>query len=96
MRISISPSYSVTMTKSSATATTTIMEYEMAHQQQESKPTSPTQPSTQTIIRKSYSISTERKTNRKYVRKGANKWYLDEHLGQYRYVNEKRSSIYIY
>lgn len=81
------------MTKTTKTITTTqaTMEYEMTHQPQDGKQLTAQLP----VIRKSYSISTERKTNRKYVRKGANKWYLDEHLGQYRYVNEKRTSIYI-
>jgi hypothetical protein len=44
---------------------------------------------------KSYTIYNERGTKRKYILKSNVKWYLDEHRGQYRYVDEKRKVIVV-
>jgi hypothetical protein len=44
---------------------------------------------------KVYKVSTERKTKLKYIMKGSCKWYLAEHPGGYRFLDQECSAIYL-
>ena len=44
---------------------------------------------------KDYKIYVCAETNRKYIRKSNERWYLDKNLGKYRYSDEKKTKIVV-